>query len=150
MKNLGSVFPVSCIGMEWLHHWRKEGLLMPSNWASAGLLTWSPTFLALTCRDTDLMMTVRRSEYLVCEEKAERPEVFNSWRREDCGALVVTFQGLKKAYRIDGERFYTPACRAQGTMVLKWNRFRLDLRKFFTMRMVRHWNGLPRESVDVP
>lgn len=34
-----------------------------------------------------------------------------------CGALLVTFQGLKKASRIDGEGFYTAACRAQGTTV---------------------------------
>lgn len=78
-KNLGFVFSMTCIGIEWLHHWTKEGLLMSSNWASAGPLTWFPTFLPLTCRDTDLMMTVRRLEHLVCEEKAERAEVFNTW-----------------------------------------------------------------------
>jgi len=39
----------------------------------------------------------------------------------------------------------------QGVIVLNESEFRLDIRKkFFMMRVVRHWHRLPKEVLDAP
>ncbi|KAK4831126.1 hypothetical protein QYF61_015429 [Mycteria americana] len=68
--------------------------------------------------------------------------------------LIAAFQCLKGPYKKAGEGLFTRAWgdRTNGNgFKLKKGRFLLDMnKKFFTMRVVRHWNRLPREVVDAP
>jgi len=64
------------------------------------------------------------------------------------------FKYLKGAYRKDGENLFHKACcyrtRSNG-FKLREGRFRLDIRKkFFTVKVVKHCNRLPREVVEAP
>jgi len=80
--------------------------------------------------------------------------LFSLGMRRLWGDLIAAFQYLKGAYRRDGEGLLTRVCsdRTRGNgCKLKGGRLRLDIgKKFFTMRVVKHWNRLPREVVDAP
>jgi len=70
------------------------------------------------------------------------------------GGLIAAFQNLKGAYKKDGDKLFSKACcdrtRSNG-FILREGRFTLDIRnKLVTMRVVKHWNRLPREVVDAP
>jgi len=92
--------------------------------------------------------------YLSYEYRLRELWLFSLEKTRVRGDLIAAFQYLKGAYRKDGEGLFTRVCsdrtRRNGCR-LKVDRFRLDIRKkFFTMRVVKHWNRFPRDVADAP
>jgi len=80
--------------------------------------------------------------------------LFNLEKRRLQGDLTAALQYLKGDYKKTGEGLFTKACSDStrgNDFNLKEGRFTSDIRqKFFALRVVRHWNRLPRVSVYAP
>ena len=65
----------------------------------------------------------------------------------------MAFQYLKGGYKKEEDRLFSRVCcdrTKRNGFKLKEGRFRLDIRKiFFTVRLLRHQNRLPRGVMDV-
>jgi len=119
---------------------------------------WSPQH----SKDADVLEQVQRRatkkirgvEHLSYEERWRELRLFSLEQRRLWGDLVVAFQYFKRAYKKNGDKLFSRACcdRTRGNVFkLEEGRFRLEVRKkLFTMRVVKHWNKLPREVLNAP